>query len=638
MAQLIFNENVVGPSNPSAGQLTLYAKTNDFLYIKNSAGVETLLSVSTGTVSSVALLDGSTTPIFTISGSPVTSSGTLTFTLKTETANTVFAGPTTGAAAQPTFRSLVSADIPVLAYVNTVGAFNNTSTANGLDISTNTITLHAADGTNPGAVSTTTQTFSGNKTFSGTVAVSPSSTTALTINTTAFIFDSTNNALGIGLQPSTAVAIDILNTSGASKAVQSTGYGLTSTPVFRGRFARGTVGTPAAVQAGDILGVMSGRGYGTSQFAAASTGVLNIVAGETFTNTSNLTYLQFMTTPTGSVTSSESMRIATTGVTLGPQSASTAIHQINGGLNNTTRTVTASTFTVDTTTTDYVVYTDSTSNTITITLPAPTNGRTLIFQDKTGKAATNNVTIKQHAAETINGLTQLVLASNYAGFTLTSDGTNWNALVISTSGNLFITSGTTYTTPVNITPQTRFKFTLVGGGGGGGGAPTGATTQHSTGGGGGGGGIVWLTGLSANTAYTIAIGAAGAQGTNTPTAGGNGGNTTLTVGATTYTASGGGGGPATISTTAGGAGGGTTNLTLSVIGQYGQGSGSASTAGVPGPGGNSMLGLGGVGTVVFIGNDGNNGTGYGGGGGGTTGTNGFGGAGSQGCILVEWNN
>jgi len=63
-------------------------------------------------VTSVGFLDGSTAPIFTISGSPVTSSGTLTETLSTESANKVFAGPTTGSSAQPTFRSLVGADLP----------------------------------------------------------------------------------------------------------------------------------------------------------------------------------------------------------------------------------------------------------------------------------------------------------------------------------------------------------------------------------------------------------------------------------------------------------------------------------------------------------------------------------------------
>jgi hypothetical protein len=50
--------------------------------------------------------------IFSVSGSPLTKNGTITATLATQTANTVFAGPTSGGAATPAFRSLVSADIP----------------------------------------------------------------------------------------------------------------------------------------------------------------------------------------------------------------------------------------------------------------------------------------------------------------------------------------------------------------------------------------------------------------------------------------------------------------------------------------------------------------------------------------------
>lgn len=68
----------------------------------------------TGTVTSVALQDSSSTPIYSITGSPVTSNGTLTFTLNTEPANFIFSGPTTGTSSQPTFRALVIADIPVL--------------------------------------------------------------------------------------------------------------------------------------------------------------------------------------------------------------------------------------------------------------------------------------------------------------------------------------------------------------------------------------------------------------------------------------------------------------------------------------------------------------------------------------------
>lgn len=317
-------------------------------------------------------------------------------------------------------------------------------------------------------------------------------------------------------------------------------------------------------------------------------------------------------------------------------SSSTAIHQINGGINYTTITITASTYTVDNTTTDYIIYTDSTSNAITITLPVPTNGRTLIVQDKTGQSGTNNITIKQNAAETISGLTQYVLARAYIGVTLTSDGTNWTAIKVSDSGQSFITSGITYTTPVNITPQTRFKFTCIGGGGGGGGFS--ATGASASGGGGSGGGILFITGLAANTAYTIAIGGGGTGGiATTPGNAGNGGNTTLTIGATTYTAHGGTGSGGGSTNSDGGAGGAATNFTINITGRNGNGADNNNPTAL-GMGGDAPFGLGLGGASRATGGAGFNATGFGGGGGGSHGTAATGGTGSAGCILVEWNN
>lgn len=65
-----------------------------------------------GSVSSVGL----TVPgiIFSVSGSPITTSGTLAFSLLNQSANTIFAGPTSGGSASPTFRPLVAGDIPSL--------------------------------------------------------------------------------------------------------------------------------------------------------------------------------------------------------------------------------------------------------------------------------------------------------------------------------------------------------------------------------------------------------------------------------------------------------------------------------------------------------------------------------------------
>jgi hypothetical protein len=113
---------------------------------------------SGGTITSVGLADGSSTPIYNISGSPVTTSGTLTFSLKTENANLVFAGPTTGAAAQPTFRALVAADITALTgNLSDVGT-DGITIGNGTGAvfgSGTTISQHVADTTHNGYLSST---------------------------------------------------------------------------------------------------------------------------------------------------------------------------------------------------------------------------------------------------------------------------------------------------------------------------------------------------------------------------------------------------------------------------------------------------------------------------------------------------
>jgi hypothetical protein len=77
-----------------------------------------------GTVTSVAM----TVPsgVFTILGSPITSSGTLQVGLVNQLANTVWAGPTSGAESVPTFRALVSDDIPTLNVSKITGAVPST--------------------------------------------------------------------------------------------------------------------------------------------------------------------------------------------------------------------------------------------------------------------------------------------------------------------------------------------------------------------------------------------------------------------------------------------------------------------------------------------------------------------------------
>ena len=64
-----------------------------------------------GSVTSVAMTMPGVLFVTSVTGSPITTSGTLAPSLATQSANKVLAGPTSGGAATPTFRSLVAADL-----------------------------------------------------------------------------------------------------------------------------------------------------------------------------------------------------------------------------------------------------------------------------------------------------------------------------------------------------------------------------------------------------------------------------------------------------------------------------------------------------------------------------------------------
>lgn len=98
-----------------------------------SSGIPSWQAAGAGTVTSVGL---SAPAIFSVSGSPVTSSGTLALSLANQSANTVWAGPSSGGATTPTFRALVADDIPALSYLS--------STANVSDLNDVTITSIAS--------------------------------------------------------------------------------------------------------------------------------------------------------------------------------------------------------------------------------------------------------------------------------------------------------------------------------------------------------------------------------------------------------------------------------------------------------------------------------------------------------------
>ena len=99
------NWNLILPPNPG---------TSGQVLTTNGTGVTYWSTISGGGGGSVtSFSSGSLSPLFTTSVATPTTTPALSFSLNTQNANTVFAGPVSGGAATPTFRALVSTDIPV---------------------------------------------------------------------------------------------------------------------------------------------------------------------------------------------------------------------------------------------------------------------------------------------------------------------------------------------------------------------------------------------------------------------------------------------------------------------------------------------------------------------------------------------
>lgn len=103
-----------GQSTDLTFTLPVDAGTSGYsLSTDGSGNLSWIPTAGSGTVTSVGL---TADPVFTVTGSPVTSAGTINLALASQAGNTVLAGPTSGGPAVPTFRGLVAADIQIAGY------------------------------------------------------------------------------------------------------------------------------------------------------------------------------------------------------------------------------------------------------------------------------------------------------------------------------------------------------------------------------------------------------------------------------------------------------------------------------------------------------------------------------------------
>lgn len=236
--------------------------------ITNSAGGITISATGgggSGTVTSVGLaLPG----IFNVTVTPVTTTGTLTATLATQTANLVFAGPGSGSAAAPTFRALVALDLPATAV--TPGSYGS---AGGVS----TFTVDAAGRLT--AASSTSIAIDASQITSGVVGIANGGTNAAT-KAPAF-----NN-----LSPMSALG-DIIIGGAAGAGTRLGGNTTTTNKFLAGTGTGSAAGTPGWVTlvVGDVpnlpatiitSGQISAANGGTGQdCSAAANGTLLIGTG-----------------------------------------------------------------------------------------------------------------------------------------------------------------------------------------------------------------------------------------------------------------------------------------------------------------------------------------------------------------------
>ena len=107
-----------------------------------------------------------------------------------------------------------------------------------------------------------------------------------------------------GNSTTTGTDLHISGADGVQTRITQDAFGANTYVAFTGRTSRGTAATPTQTLSGDTIAQFTGRGFsnGTLQFGNASTGRLDVVAAENFTDTSRATNVQIFTTAASSVT------------------------------------------------------------------------------------------------------------------------------------------------------------------------------------------------------------------------------------------------------------------------------------------------------------------------------------------------
>lgn len=497
-------------------------------------------------------------------------------------------------------------------------------------------------------------------------------TSALTIN---------RNAVSTPIAPIGGTGMQIVGADGAGSGILIDGHG--NAPGIQIRRTGGTLASPTATVAADILGFIGGGGFGSAIAAGNNSSILFKATG-TFTGSSQPASIEFQTTPSGSTTSAARWTIASTGGLYSAGSSGDAgvdtINALDYYVNGTASTGTTG-----------LVRADNPTFTTSATLKSTDASATLgpqmsLFRDSASPAASDligylglngrnssaaiklygsvlgailsptagsengQVSIQTVVSGTLNDRLTVAQGAYMLGATGGDKGSgalNAAALYVNGVAPVLTIKKQTFTTNGTYTPSAGMLYCIleaIGAGGGGGGvgtAPGGSINAWAAGGGAGGYSKILSTAATVGASKAVTVSnAGGAGGSTAGTAGTAGGDSSVGVICLGKGGSGGGGNIGGSAPT-GGAGGVAGTGDITATGASGVTGGAMTSAFIPfGGGGSSHYGGGGRSLVSGANTStaGDPGTGFGGGGGGAvahgSGANAAGGAGSPGIVYI----
>ena len=259
---------------------------------------------------------------------------------------------------------------------------------------------------------------SSNLTFDGTaVNITGQLTASTTISASSFHGDG-SSLTGITTSAAGATTQLQYNNAGAFAGSSSLTFnGTTLTGSYTGSLAQLTTLSASFVNFSPVSGTLAGDG---SYLGLDANNNVILSAGDGATTSPGGSNTQIQFNNAGSFGASSNLTFNGTTLTTAGNT------HLSGGLVHKRTAITAATYTI--LVSDYYLGVDSTSNPITLTLPAAsaaTEGQTFAVKDESGQAGSNNITLARSGGDTIDGDVSQLIESPYGSVMLYTDGANW---------------------------------------------------------------------------------------------------------------------------------------------------------------------------------------------------------------------